>query len=477
MFPLSFKPMDYSLEEYFYQKTLTISSILNKKVLCITELKKCAWGGIPKCLRPLCWRIMIEGIGENKVSRMEEFKNRKEKYYNGLKYNLRGDYHLNEDERIKYNLNGCGDIKFLCILEDRINNEIMKCRMENKDLMDIINNFYNIVKEEIEKDCNFNVFKEEIKIGFLNSNKEIKEKEKNNVKVKPIEKKYVENNVKIEPIEKMDIDMKNRLIYRIKKFINIIYKNLIRLDEIFNGEEIQEEDYKLFFLDKKIFHQIFIDIRRIGKEFRVKNNKNLDFIYLEILTAVAQNKPLVGYVQGMADLLVPFIDVFYGQEEIIYCGISSTFYCYSKIIEKIQDNYIGQQQGIYHLVYKLEKLIKVLDPSLYCHLENEGVKTHMFSFRWFNCIFAREFILDDQLMILDTLLSNKDFKDFLLHFAFSLLSNFKEKINEGDFSDIIILLQNIKERKWKHSELLVLFSKAYINQEIFYGTKIELYYK
>ena len=59
--------MDSSREEYLYYKILKIYSVLNKKYCIISELKRSTWGGILSSLRPICWRILLENLGEPEV--------------------------------------------------------------------------------------------------------------------------------------------------------------------------------------------------------------------------------------------------------------------------------------------------------------------------------------------------------------------------------------------------------------------------
>ena len=151
-----------------------------------------------------------------------------------------------------------------------------------------------------------------------------------------------------------------------------------------------------------------------------------------ILYVWAVRHPASGYVQGINDLVCPFFqvflsayigappkcrDVFVAQiadddpelfdvgflsAEILAAIEADTFWCLSKLLDGIQDNYISHQPGIQRLVKRMGELVKRIDSEslrvrwdqrtapLSAHFEEQGVEYMQFAFRWMNCLLMRE---------------------------------------------------------------------------------------
>ena len=99
--------------------------------------------------------------------------------------------------------------------------------------------------------------------------------------------------------------------------------------------------------------------------------------------------PASGYVQGINDLTTPFFVVFLSDEckipstllttvketvegvveydstqiseELIARVEADTYWCFSKLLDGIQDNYTFSQPGIQRMIYKLRELIFRVD--------------------------------------------------------------------------------------------------------------------
>ena len=86
--------------------------------------------------------------------------------------------------------------------------------------------------------------------------------------------------------------------------------------------------------------------------------------------------PASGYVQGINDLVTPFLAVFLGQhldgpmeewqieslpEEVLLGVEADSYWCLSKLVDGIQDHYTYAQPGIQRTVFHLKELVR------YCH--------------------------------------------------------------------------------------------------------------
>ena len=99
---------------------------------------------------------------------------------------------------------------------------------------------------------------------------------------------------------------------------------------------------------------------------------------------------------------------------------ADTFWCLSKLLDGIQDNYISHQPGIQRLVQRMRDLVKRIDggPPWYqlkikadataaplaAHFEDQGVEYMQFAFRWMNCLLMREISVKGTIRMWDTYL-------------------------------------------------------------------------
>lgn len=130
---------------------------------------------------------------------------------------------------------------------------------------------------------------------------------------------------------------------------------------------------------------------------------------------------------------------------------ADSFWCLSKFLDGIQDNYIFAQLGIQHKVNQLKELIQRIDGAyliknsihiilniriffffnatvpaftapLHQHLHQHGVDYLQFSFRWMNNLLTREIPLHCTIRLWDTYLAESDrFASFQLYVCAAFL--------------------------------------------------------
>lgn len=180
-----------------------------------------------------------------------------------------------------------------------------------------------------------------------------------------------------------------------------------------------------------------------------------------ILYVRAMRNPASGYVQGINDLVTPFFEVFLGayiskrthlslrmpdQSLIDFAACdpelfdvthlpgtvlaaieADSFWCLSKLLDGIQDNYITAQPGIHRLVRRMAELVRRIDRKsrattvcqpaidtfliiapLAMHFETQGVEFMQFAFRWMNCLLMREISVKCTIRMWDTYLVCED---------------------------------------------------------------------
>jgi hypothetical protein len=83
---------------------------------------------------------------------------------------------------------------------------------------------------------------------------------------------------------------------------------------------------------------------------------------------------------------------------------ADSFWCLSRLLDGIQDNYISGQPGIHRSVKHLSGLVGRVDTPLAKHLQAHNVEFMQFAFRWMNCLLMRELSVKSTIRMWDTYL-------------------------------------------------------------------------
>ncbi|XP_034305274.1 TBC1 domain family member 22B isoform X3 [Magallana gigas] len=228
------------------------------------------------------------------------------------------------------------------------------------------------------------------------------------------------------------------------------------------------------------FRQIHIDIPRMNPLVAIFQQKLVQEIFERILYIWAIRHPASGYVQGINDLVTPFFVVFLSEfiendvesenfevsqlpKETLNTIEADSFWCTSKLLDGIQDNYTFAQPGIQMKVSALQELVKRIDVPLYKHLEEQCVEFLQFSFRWMNNLLMREIPLRCTIRLWDTYQAEENgFADFHLYVCAAFLVRFTQDIlREHDFQGILMFLQNLPTHHWQNEEIGELLAEAF----------------
>ncbi|XP_076236125.1 TBC1 domain family member 22 [Calliopsis andreniformis] len=230
------------------------------------------------------------------------------------------------------------------------------------------------------------------------------------------------------------------------------------------------------------YRQIHIDIPRMSPLISLFQQTTVQLIFERILYIWAIRHPASGYVQGMNDLVTPFFLVFLQEavpvsawQDLENYDVASlkkeqrdiieadSFWCLSKFLDGIQDNYIFAQLGIQHKVNQLKELIQRIDAPLHQHLHKHGVDYLQFSFRWMNNLLTREIPLHCTIRLWDTYLAESDrFASFQLYVCAAFLLRWRRHLLlQPDFQGLMLMLQNLPTQNWTDSEIGILVAEAY----------------
>ncbi|MCL4127945.1 UNVERIFIED_CONTAM: hypothetical protein GTU68_025110, partial [Idotea baltica] len=234
------------------------------------------------------------------------------------------------------------------------------------------------------------------------------------------------------------------------------------------------------------YRQIHIDIPRMSPLVPLFQQRTVQEMFERILYIWAIRHPASGYVQGINDLVTPFFIVFiYGlippemvldtydisliKEEDRAVVEADSFWCMSKLLDGIQDNYTFAQPGIQNKVCQLRELTNRIDVSLHRHLERHEIDYLQFSFRWFNNVLMREIPLPCTIRLWDTLHAEPDgFSHFVLYVCAAFLTHFSTQLMlQRDFQSLMLLLQSLPTKTWSDNEVSVVVAEAFRLKYVF----------
>ncbi|KAH9979164.1 rab-GTPase-TBC domain-containing protein [Russula compacta] len=241
-------------------------------------------------------------------------------------------------------------------------------------------------------------------------------------------------------------------------------------------------------LDQQIWHQIEIDVPRTRPGVPLWMHSSTQRCLERILYVWAIRHPASGYVQGINDLVTPFFEVFLSAyldtdpEEVdpsmlpppVLAAVEAdSFWCLSRLLDGIQDNYITAQPGIQRSVKRMAELVARIDAPLSEHLAAQGVEFMQFAFRWMNCLLMREISVKNTVRMWDTYLAEGPdaFSQFHLYVCSAFLVRWSEKLREMDFQGIIMFLQSLPTQDWTDDEIEMLLSQAFVLNSIWHNAQ------
>lgn len=237
-------------------------------------------------------------------------------------------------------------------------------------------------------------------------------------------------------------------------------------------------------LDQTMWHQISIDVPRTNPHIKLYGFYATQRAMERILYLWAIRHPASGYVQGINDLATPFFQTFLSAyievdpeiydpgnlpKEVLDVVEADTYWCLTKLLDGIQDNYIHAQPGIQRQVAELKDLTQRIDNKLAKHLQEESVEFMQFSFRWMNCLLMREVSVKNTVRMWDTYMAEgpNGFSEFHVYVCAAFLVKWSSKIQQMDFQEIMMFLQALPTKEWGEKDIELLLSEAYMWQSLF----------
>ncbi|XP_010783798.1 TBC1 domain family member 22B-like, partial [Notothenia coriiceps] len=108
---------------------------------------------------------------------------------------------------------------------------------------------------------------------------------------------------------------------------------------------------------------------------------------------------------------------------------ADSFWCMSKLLDGIQDNYTFAQPGIQNKVKALEELVSRIDEDIHNHFKRYEVEYLQFAFRWMNNLLMRELPLRCTIRLWDTYQAETEgFTHFHLYVCSAFLIEWRKEI-------------------------------------------------
>ncbi|KAG1328284.1 TBC1 domain family member 22B [Cocos nucifera] len=232
-----------------------------------------------------------------------------------------------------------------------------------------------------------------------------------------------------------------------------------------------------------MLRQIAVDCPRTVPDVPFFQHVQIQKSLERILYTWAIRHPASGYVQGINDLVTPFLIVFLsehldgGMESWSISDLSphkiseveaDCYWCLSKLLDGMQDHYTFAQPGIQRLVFRLKELVRRIDEPVSRCMEEQGLEFLQFAFRWFNCLLIREIPFHLVTRLWDTYLAEGDaLPEFLVYISASFLLTWSDKLQKLDFQEMVMFLQHLPTKYWTHHELEMVLSRAYMWHAMF----------
>ena len=87
---------------------------------------------------------------------------------------------------------------------------------------------------------------------------------------------------------------------------------------------------------------------------------------------------------------------------------ADVFWCLSKLVDDIQDNYTEMQPGVHKMLNKMKALVEQLDCASLKHLESMDIIFMDFAYRWVSCYLTREFNIYQITRLWDTYFAEEE---------------------------------------------------------------------
>uniref|UniRef100_A0A1D2A7A5 Rab-GAP TBC domain-containing protein n=1 Tax=Auxenochlorella protothecoides TaxID=3075 RepID=A0A1D2A7A5_AUXPR len=231
--------------------------------------------------------------------------------------------------------------------------------------------------------------------------------------------------------------------------------------------------------------QVAVDVPRTAPGVPFFSQPDVQTSLERILYIWGLRHPASGYVQGINDLVTPFLAVFMSEylegpmndwavgtlpPDQLLAVEADCYWCLCKLLDGIQDHYTHAQPGIQRTVFHLRELVRRVDAKTATHLDEQGLEFLQFAFRWVNCLLLRELPFQLGVRLWDTYLAEgSSLREFLVYALASFLLSWSSQLQQLEFQDLIMFLQRPPTAAWTEQDVEVVLSRAFMWRSSFKG--------
>uniref|UniRef100_A0A7N4P0W1 TBC1 domain family member 15 n=1 Tax=Sarcophilus harrisii TaxID=9305 RepID=A0A7N4P0W1_SARHA len=196
----------------------------------------------------------------------------------------------------------------------------------------------------------------------------------------------------------------------------------------FPWNSTKEERLHLQKLKTDEYFRMKLQWKSVSEEQEKRNSRLRDY------------RNLIGYVQGMSDLLSPLLYVMENEVD--------AFWCFVSYMDQVHQNFEEQMQGMKTQLIQLSTLLRLLDSGFCSYLESQDSGYLYFCFRWLLIRFKREFSFLDILRLWEVMWTELPCQNFHLLLCCAILESEKQQIIEKHYG-FNEILKHINELSMK----------------------------
>jgi hypothetical protein len=154
---------------------------------------------------------------------------------------------------------------------------------------------------------------------------------------------------------------------------------------------------------------------------------------------------------------------------------SDCFWCFSKLLDGLQDLYTKDQPGLYKMLDALQSVIERVDPGLGKWIRDEDIQYQEFAFRWVNCLLVREFSVPLLFRLWDSYLSNHSkIASTHVYVCAALMASLSPKLSGAPHAEFVMQVQAISPDAWTVEQMEMIIAQAYVYERMFAGAPSHL---
>ncbi len=126
---------------------------------------------------------------------------------------------------------------------------------------------------------------------------------------------------------------------------------------------------------------------------------------------------------------------------------ADSYWCLSKILDGILDNYTPSWPGIQKSHNRLLETVKRVDAELIDHFKTENIDFYHMYFKWVMCLLLRQFTSRIGLRLYDTYLSDDtNYSNLCLYIMAAIVLKYSKKFKKMTLEEMMKFQQNMPTR-------------------------------